>query len=375
MVASPDGRVTAMEKICPRCGRRSSEVEFIGRLCKDCYVEVYSVAKVPEHLHYVFCRYCGRYKYQGGWNEPSGTLEETLKDFIHLVVTKKAKPTRDIEEIWVEDVHLDRPLTGPGIYTATVRIAGRSGDVVVREDRVIKVKVDVGVCPDCTNKLTKRGYNAIVQIRSSEGRLSEDLRRRVERFINKDLSTVLRATIIGTEEHKEGFDLLVNEPSSARMIASKIRQAFMGKTVETWKLVGRKSDGSRKGRLTILVRLPDIDVGEVIDVGGHPYLYLAQSRAGSPLMLDLETGREVSLKPDTLWDRGFRKRDTGPETRRLILLARTGRKVIFLDEDLGYEKVEIPKEKVRVLIDNFEQGGVYEVLMVKGRAYVMRRIR
>ena len=358
-------------RICPRCGRSEGEVPFIGGLCKDCYVEVHGVARIPGQINFLFCQYCGRYKYQGGWNEPSGTVEETIRDYIEMVIARKGRPTEGIEEFWVEDVSLERPYTGPGIYRALVTIAGRSGDVVVSERKIVKVKVDVGVCPMCTNRITKRGYNAIIQVRSADGRLSRGLRRRVDRFLEEQLSTVLRSSIIGVEERKEGFDILVNEPSVARMIAAKLRAEFMGKTVETWKLVGRKPDGSRKGRLTILVRLPDIDFGDVIDVGGEKYLYIAKSARGAPLMLNLSTGREVTIRPEVLWKSGFRKENMGPDTRRLMLLSMDRRAVLFMDVDRGYETLEFPRNRVRVMVENFEPGRTYRVIVVGSRAYVV----
>ncbi|MCE4628501.1 MAG: hypothetical protein F7C34_05090 [Desulfurococcales archaeon] len=360
-----------MARVCPRCGRSSNETAFIGSLCKDCYVEVHGVAKIPSKVHFVVCKYCGKYKYQGGWNEPSGTVDETLRDYIELVIARKGRSTRDIEEFWVESIDLDRSVTGPGIYKARVVVAGRSGETIVREERIVEAKVDVGVCPDCTNRITKRGYNAIVQIRSSEGRLGKSLRRRVEEFIAEELSGVLRGSIIGTEEHREGFDILISDPSSARMIASKIRHAFMGRTVETWKLVGRRQDGKRKGRLTILVRIPDIDVGDFIEVGDRVYYYLAKSRSGGPVLVDLESGRELTVKPEFLWDRGFKKYNPEAEARRLHLLSRSKKKIMFLDSENGYEVVEFPSERVRVLTDRFEQGKTYRVLVVGGNAYVL----
>ena len=358
-------------KICPRCGRSEGEAPFIGGLCKDCYVEVHGVAKIPGQIQFLFCQYCGRYKYQGGWNEPSGTVEETIRDYVEMVIARKGRPTQDIEEFWVEDIRLERPYTGPGIYRVLVTIAGRSGDVIVSERRLVNVKVDVGVCPMCTNRITKRGYNAIIQVRSSDGRLSKGLRRRIDKFLEEQLSTVLRSSIIGIEERREGFDILVNEPSTARMIAAKLRSEFMGKTVETWKLVGRKSDGSRKGRLTILVRLPDIGFGDIIDIGGEKYLYLARSPRGAPLMLNLSTGREVTMRPDVLWRSGFRKEDGRPEARRLMLLSVDRAAILFMDVDRGYETIEFPRSRVRIMVEGFEPGKTYRVIVIGGRAYVL----
>ena len=361
-----------VERVCPRCGRSSSEVPFIGHLCRDCYVEVYGVARLPRKVHFVYCQYCGRYKYQGGWNEPSGTVEETLRDYIEMVLAKKGRPTQGIEEFWIEKVELLTPFHGPGIYKARVVVAGRSGDVEAREEKLVEVKVDVGVCPMCTNRITKRGYNAIIQVRSSEGRLSEPLRRRVDRFLSEELSGLLRESVIGTEEHKEGFDILVSDPSSARMIASKLRAAFMGRTSETWKLVGRKPDGSRKGRLTILVRLPDIEEGDVIDIGGKPYLLLAVAQRGGPLLLDLSTGRETTMRPDRLWAAGFRRHPEGPETRKLMLIDYGYRSVVFMDPDRGYETIDIPRDRVHVFVEDLEPGRIYKVMLVAGRAYILR---
>ncbi len=363
-----------MEKICPRCGRRSSEVEFIGNLCKDCYVEVHGVAVIPSRVNFVYCQYCGSYKYQGGWNAPSGTLEETLRDYIHMVLTKKAKPTQDIEEVWIENVKLSRPFTGAGIYHAVVTVAGRSGGVEVRERKVVEVKVDAGVCPSCTNKLTKRGYNAIVQVRSSEGRLSGDLRRRVDRFLLEELSTVLRTAIIGTEEHKEGFDILVADLTSARIIASKLRSAFMGTTSETWKLVGRKADGSKRGRLTILVRLPDIKTGDVISVEGRPYMLLAQTKRGIPLLLDMITGKEITLRPSYIWSKGFRKEDLSGMTKILMLMSKTRDTVTFMDPANNYQPIDYPASKVHVLVAELRPGETYKVVRVKDRLFVIGHV-
>ncbi len=364
----------AMERICPRCGRTSSEVEFVGNLCKDCYVEMYGVARLPNRISYVFCRYCGRYKYQGGWNEPSGSVEETLREYIEMIVLRKGRPSRDVEEFWVEGVRFDRDFVGAGIYRAIIDVAGRSGSVILREAKIVEVKVDMAVCPDCTNRITKRGYNAIIQVRSNSGRLSKELRSRVEGFLAEELSWVLKSTIIGTEDHREGFDLLIADPSSARMIASKLRHAFLGRTVETWKLVGRKQDGSRKGRLTILVRIPDIEAGDLIEINGRPYMYLASTGRGSALLVDLRSGREITTRPDFLWESGFKRYDASSNTRVFMLIGKGRNKLIFLDEDAGYETVEAPLSKSRIMVEKLEQGARYKVIIVGDRFYVVDRV-
>ncbi len=362
----------ATGRVCPRCGRSEGEVGFIGPLCRDCYVEVYGLAKLPPAVSFVYCQYCGRYKYQGGWNEPTGDLEATLRDYLFVLLTRKMRKTEYLDEAWIEDVWFERPVVGPGVYRALVKVRARSGSVVAEEEKVVGVKVDAAVCPLCTNRMTKRGYNAIIQVRGSSGRLPEKLRNRVEEFLSEEIRGRLAESIIGVEEYREGFDLLVEDISVARMIASKLRAAFMAKTIETFKLVGRKPDGSRRGRLTISVRIPDIEPGEVILVGDKPYLFLAVSKNGNLLGVDLETGKEEQVNPDTLWQAGFQRHPGGAEFRRYMLISRSPRSMVFLDADTGYQDVvEVPVDRVRVYTGEFREGREFKVFLAGGMVYVV----
>ncbi|WP_162200648.1 NMD3-related protein [Aeropyrum camini] len=62
-----------MPGVCPSCGR-PLEGKGVRRLCPDCYVERYGVARLPETIRFVYCRDCGAYRYQGGgtrgWRAP-----------------------------------------------------------------------------------------------------------------------------------------------------------------------------------------------------------------------------------------------------------------------------------------------------------------
>ncbi len=357
-------------RICPRCGRSSSEVDFIGPLCKDCYVEVYGIAKLPSKATFTYCQYCGRYRYQGGWNEPSGGIKETLIDYLHMHLTRKLKPTDYIEDAWISKIELGKPFKGPGIYNAKVTVEGESKGVRIREERIVIVQVNAAVCPVCTNKITKRGYNAIVQVRSSSGKLGERLRRRIDSFLSS-MSPRLTDSILGIEEGKEGFDLLVSDPSVARMIAAKMKTAFIAKIIETFKLIGRNPDGSRKGRLTISVRIPDIEPGDLLMIGGEPYFFLAYSTGGA-VMINLRTGREEYFNSDHLWSLGFKPYSGGVELRRYMLLSRGPSTTVFLDAEKGYKDViEIPSESIRVFTSEFVEGREYKVFLAGKKVYVV----
>jgi nonsense-mediated mRNA decay protein 3 len=362
--------MSKLARRCPRCGRE--DVDFVGPLCRDCYREVYGLARLPGRVDYVYCGVCGSYKLQGGWNQPTGGPEESLHEYLTLLLTQKIRPTEHVEEAWVEGVELLQPFHGTGLHQVKVKVGARASGSTIYDEVVIEVNAKPGVCPLCTAKATARGYEAIVQVRSSEGRLSPELKRSIESFLRR-LDKRLSDAVVKVEERKEGIDLFVYDHASARMIASKIRSAFMGKSVETYKLIGRKPDGSRKGRLTVAVRIPDIQPGELVEVGGRPTLYLARARGGG-LFVDLKTGREVLISADELWERGFRKLGEPAEVRRVMLLSRNGPTTVFLDSELGYTRViEFSSRDVRVYVDDFREGNEYLAYMAGRRIYIIRK--
>ncbi len=358
------------ERICPRCGRSSAEVEFIGSFCKDCYVDLYGVARIPGRVEFTYCQYCGRYKYQGGWNEPTGSLEDTLKDYLHMFLTRKLRPSKDLKEAWIEDIELERPFTGPGIYPVRVLLEGEADGVVVSEEKIVTVKANAAVCPICTNRITKRGYNAVIQIRSSSGKIDDRARKKIDNVLAR-ISPRLADSIIAVEEQREGYDILISDPSIARMIAAKLRSNLMAKVIETFKLIGRNPDGSRKGRLTISVRIPDIYPGDLLLIDDRPYYFLAYSRGGA-LMVNLDTGREEFFNSDTLWSTGFKPYPGGVQLRRFMLLSRGPKTTVFLDAETGYERVvEVPSGSVKVYVGDFAEGREYKVFLTKNRVYVV----
>ncbi|MEB3851905.1 MAG: hypothetical protein LRS49_04930 [Desulfurococcales archaeon] len=360
-----------MARVCPVCGRSSSEVPFVGGLCRDCYIREVGVARLPGRIHFVYCQYCGAYRYQGGWNRGLDTVEDTLVEYAHMVLSRRLRPTRDVEEAWVEDVRLERPFHGPGIYRLLVTVAGRSREGVgLTQELVVEAKVDAAVCPACTARITERGYEAIVQVRGSGGRLSDRLRGEVLDFIG-GLDGRLREAIIKIDEVREGVDLYVLDHTSARMIAGKLRAAFMGRTIDTYKLVGRRPDGKRRGRLTISVRIPDIEPGQVLLVGGREALYLGRSRRGG-LFVDMRSGTHFELDAETLWERGFRPHPGGAPERRVMLLSRSGGTYVFLDADTGYQRVlEYPGEYVHVYTGRLVEGGLYRAFLAGRRLYII----
>ncbi len=357
-------------RICARCGRRVEKT--IRGLCSSCFAEVYGVARLPSRVNLVVCKYCGAIRVKGAWTGGSeGPLEDAIRDTVFTILTEKLRPTEGLDYAWIDSIKILPELHGPGIYNAITTLRGESNGVEAREERIIQLKLDLGVCPACTNRITKRGYDAIIQVRSSSGRLSEEHRRLLERVLAR-LDPGIKSSIISIEEGRNGVDLLIDEASSARVIASKISSEMLGRTVEAYKLVGRRSDGKRKGRLTISVRLPDLKSGDVIKVGTTRYLVFGLGKGGLTAF-NMDRGVEETIGADDLWGRGF-EHDHEIQDAKLLLVYKGEDTILFTDPSRPEVLLEYPASQVRTMVDHLREGFLYSVIRYGKLIYVIEEL-
>ena len=357
--------------ICPSCGSPVERGEAVRGLCASCYVKRFGVARLPGKVSFVYCKGCGSYRYQGGWNEGLWTVEEAMKEFLWTHLTLKARPSEGVGEVWVEEIEIPGGFSGPGLYRALVRVAGSAGGSTLSEERVVEVEASAGLCPRCAAR-AGGGYEAEVKVRGIGGALSEESKDRVYRVIRG--ASAVAGSIVKVEEREGGIDVYLADKQSARILAGRIKSAMGGEVAESFKLVGRKPSGKRKGRLTISVRVPDFRPGELILVDGRPHLYLAP-RSGGILAVDLEEGVERVVKLGGPGARvEVRRPPRGPWARRLMLLSGSPGPMVFLDLDKGPGGVvEVPGGRVEVLIEakDLEPGRVYLAYMTPNRLYIL----
>ncbi|MCE4603809.1 MAG: hypothetical protein F7B20_02445 [Aeropyrum sp.] len=362
-----------MKPVCPSCGRPlGGGAEAIERLCPACYVKRHGVARLPRALKAVYCRDCGAYRYQGGWNAGVGSVEETLKEYALIALTAKLRPSQGLEEAWIERIDMEPGFAGPGVYRLRARLAGRAGVVEVREEAYITLEAQQALCPRCAARATGRGYEAEVKIRSSSGRLSGNLKSELETFFSR-LPRSLAEFVIKVDYVREGIDILMSDQSAARMLASKLRDEFSGEVVESYKLVGRTPAGKRRGRLTLSVRLPDLSPGDLIVVSGRPHLYIGRVKRGL-VAIDLESGGERVIRVDREGGlSSIASHPGGESVRRYMVVSDDGESIVFLDVERDMQEVvDAPRSSVEVLTGRLEPGRIYDVYVSGNRIYVLR---
>ncbi|MEB3845637.1 MAG: hypothetical protein GSR83_01145 [Desulfurococcales archaeon] len=355
--------------ICPVCGRKKSDdLPFIGNLCRDCFLEKYGLAHVPDFIHITICNSCGAYRIGKQWIYSNPTsLEEAVYEAVYTALLSKIKPVTGIRFVSIKDLKSSAPINTYGEYEFKVLIEGESMEgVVAQKEYIVKVRVSAGLCPKCIRR--KVGYHeALVQIRGIGGKLSERDRDIVLDYLDT-FPLKLKEQIVDIIDKREGLDLLVTDATSARIIASKISGKFLGKKIETYSLSGRRNDGRRLGHLTISLRIASVKNGDILNVDGEPS-YVADITGTRIRLVNLETGKESSLNADQFWSHRITEYTPTDKTRRVMLASKDRSNVIFLDVESGYANtIEYPPERVVNLTNRELREGDEYIVYLTGKA-------
>lgn len=201
--------------VCPKCGRSSSQVEFIEAFCVDCYpVRI----KLPHKVELEQCTRCEKVRMRGEWvaYNPNRIAEFVLS---------KCKGGFTSAEYDLEG------------QEATFTVAGGAA---VR--RTIYFELKKTICQNCS-RMSGGYYQAIIQLRGSRTRMLGTADMLVQKLGR-------RTFITKVDEKDEGIDLYVGNSK----IVLEMLKALGIKATMTKKLVGREQ-GKRLYRTTFLVRL------------------------------------------------------------------------------------------------------------------------
>lgn len=205
--------------ICPKCGKTSDQVQFIGPFCAKC-----SPIRVdaPREFSIDLCSKCGKMRLARDWIK----YEDSI---IQKLFKRKCRG----EFFKVEyDTKTE---------TATFFIE-KEGNIfnVQRHFRFIKIK---GICPECSKKGSNY-FEAIIQLRGRPERILK-----YEKLLTESLKE--KGTFINkSEDLKEGKDLYVGSTKTVLALCHDLGL----RTLITRKLHGVK-EGKRIYRTTFLLRL------------------------------------------------------------------------------------------------------------------------
>lgn len=288
-------------RFCVKCGM---DVENpVDGLCIDCYLDGREFTSLPEYVDLEACAVCRELYVGGKWvpDQRRKTVEDAAVDNMYILedcrITSIATQSESQDDKNFK-VHVKTELNVKGT------------PVTSESETVVRVKNTV--CKRCS-RVKGSYYESILQVRSEERSLDEDvlanIKRRITKYVDYQSRNSRQIFISKIVDIHGGVDFYLSTLTLGRTMAKMISDQYCGDTKESFKLVGRKPDGQNMYRVTYLVRLPKFKEGDVVTYKGLYYRLERVLPAGGRLV-SLKTFRDKYLpRSDMPQLRVFRTED------------------------------------------------------------------
>ncbi|BCU69017.1 60S ribosomal export protein NMD3 [Stygiolobus caldivivus] len=236
-----------MARFCVRCGKEN--VELIGPLCVDCYLETKELVETPKEISGKVCKICGSIWAEGKWVKQKDITISPVESVIYRELGRKVKFDPSVEEFNYDIVNQYSDPNGHSFVD--IQVKGRVKGKEFRVIRTVSLRIDRVVCPDCIKKKS-RYYEAIIQLRSKGDKvLSPEKKSVFESFLDREAID----SISDIAEGKEGVDYYFIKKSVARRVVSTFTSSVKDvKVVETYQDETIKN-GKKFAKLVISVRV------------------------------------------------------------------------------------------------------------------------
>lgn len=352
-----------MVRYCVKCGKKESSKEpLINGYCIDCFLKYRGLLREIPVFEITVCSKCGSWRYHGRWLQPMA-LEGIIRRYI--LDTSEHYVNSGVEILEVEEVHGFHRVN-KNFYEAVVRVSALlGGSKIISRPIIVRFKITKSICPRCLRKAGKV-FNAIVQIRSSRGRLTED----EKQYIRKVLSEPsIVDDIVDVEENRNGINIKMVTPVLARRLAALFSREKGAKVIETFKI--RKYDPSRgrkEGITTLSVRLPDLEQGDIVEYKGSISV-IDEVKDSRIKITDLESGESHSVPVSEYWDGKLVKTREYIEEKDYLVIASDPSTIYLMDEVTG----EIKEYPRLVSLNNVKEGDKMKGYIIRNNLYIVKK--
>ncbi|MEM2963136.1 MAG: NMD3-related protein [Candidatus Anstonellales archaeon] len=206
-----------MHKICPKCGRSSSQAEFAGNFCTSCYPISFLP---PDSVKIPLCKVCNKIKGRG-WVPP------TTHNIAEIII-KNSKGQ-------ASSFHFDK-------NTSSLIVSIHMSDAKIMRSYNVAVEYTRTTCPTCSKSLGHY-HEAIIQLRGDPAKVQK-----YASIFKKQLAPI---TFVSREiKLKEGINLCVG----SKRVTQSVIQASGLSYLRTEKIAGQRKDGKRLYRSTFRIR-------------------------------------------------------------------------------------------------------------------------
>ncbi|WP_455646197.1 60S ribosomal export protein NMD3 [Methanosphaera sp.] len=339
----------------------NSEEKLYEGLCKSCYLKEFELIKVPEYAKFTVCSHCGATLKHEKWVQTGYYDDEIINDAIHKDIQINDK---------LKNVDITTEITNNRgtVYECILHAYGEIIDEPIEKTYPIEVKVEKGVCPDCS-KFHSGYYEAVIQLRADDRKLDDYEIREADEFIANEIQRICKTNKLAyvTERIvlKEGIDYQVGSYNAAHKIAVNMQKQFGGVITESRKIVGHDKSRSRDlYRTWLSVRLPAFHRNEFIE---YEDKILQIKKIGSHKFsgVNLSTNELESLTWKE-YDK-IKKIGTEDDIRQTTVTNITPTEIQILDPDT-YMTVDLKKNES---MKNINIGQEINVIKIKDILYIV----
>ncbi len=332
-----------MKAPCYLCG----EPSVLDGLCQECYNGEHPLAEVKTPSTITTCKKCGSIQVPGGWKTLSSTdADDQREEQVGILLDMEVKPLgHDLSMDIAEENRLDR------VLHLRLYVTGKSSPELDAhtEDYPVEVRYNHATCDMCS-MMSGGYYEATLQVRADNRPVSEEEQDRIveiarERTIaeyGKDKG----AFILQIDDTKFGLDLFFGSDLLCRRIADEIETLFLADRKENFKLVTQDRGGKRKYRITIVLRLPQYESGDFIEVAGNPCQVLEMGKGGLSCYDLVEKHRFTINQKSSKW-RTILFIAKGSEKRAFSIVSNVYGQPIQIMDSKTFEIREITDETIR----------------------------
>lgn len=239
-----------------------SQEELYDGLCKSCYLKEFEPITIPNYTTFTVCSHCGATYKRNKWIQVGYYDDEIINDAIQ----KKIEVNEKLEDI---DISTEIVNNRGTVYECIIHVDTEILDTPINREYPIEVKVEKGVCPDCS-KFYSGYYEAVIQLRADDRKLEDEEIKEADEFISNEIQRLCKTNKLAyvTERIvlKEGIDYQVGSYNAAHKIVLNLQKQFGGVITESRKIVGRdKSKSKDLYRSWISLRLASFHKDDFIE--------------------------------------------------------------------------------------------------------------
>jgi nonsense-mediated mRNA decay protein 3 len=177
-----------------------------------------------------------------------------------------------------------------------VEVSAQAEEYPYNEQKVVSIPITPALCTQC--RQSAGGYfEAVIQIRSSSGKITPDQIDEIADLINKRLTREdLPPGSLKLSETRGGFDIKCMTTRLGRTLAKDLAEQFGLTQKVSSKVVGRTREGKNLRRDTYSLRFPLYQIGDLISYKESPYL-ITGLRSGRYILTNIETPHRETLSP------------------------------------------------------------------------------